>query len=72
MDENEKSFWSKSQDELDVKESLIYIGLIPIVAVASFVAPMYIAGSVIEWRKRRAAKKQSTELVLVEDPTETE
>jgi hypothetical protein len=73
MENETKSFWSKSYDELDVKESLVVVGLTAIVAVGGlFVVPYTITGisktsgfvkAKIQKRKDKKAIKELEEKV---------
>lgn len=57
----EKSFWSKTQEELTVSEQLKMLALIPTVSVVAFVAPFFVIGKYAQFKERRALKKLNNE-----------
>jgi hypothetical protein len=66
MDET-VSFWKKQPDELNVGESITYVAIMPVVAIAAIMTPLYVIGSLMERRQARKAKKKAHLTVV---PTE--
>lgn len=66
MENEDKSFWKKQPEELNVSESLIHVALFPVAMLGGFVIFGSVIGGVNKLIESRKAKKQPVELDIVE------